>query len=70
MPRDRLVYVTKMRWRIERDYRELKQEFGLGQYEGRNGLRLHHPATLCIAAYGFLLYQRLTPGNKKNAARP
>ncbi len=70
MPLDRLVYVTKMRWRIERDYRELKQEFGLGQYEGRNWRGLHHHATLCIAAYGFLLHQRLTQGSKKNAARP
>jgi hypothetical protein len=65
-----LVYVTKMRWRIERDYRELKQEFGLGQYEGRNWRGLHHHATLCIAAYAFLLHQRLTHGSKKNAARP
>jgi SRSO17 transposase len=35
-PIEHLVYVTKMRWLIERDYRELKQEFGLGHYEGRN----------------------------------
>jgi SRSO17 transposase len=60
-----LVYVTKMRWRIERDYRELKQEFGLGEYEGRNWRGLHHHATLCIAAYAFLLHQRLTHGSKK-----
>lgn len=65
-----LVYVTKMRWRIERDYRELKQEFGLGQYEGRNWRGLHHHATLCIAAYAFLLHQRLRHGGKKNSARP
>jgi SRSO17 transposase len=69
-PLDRLVYVSKMRWRIERDYRELKQEFGLGQYEGRNWRGFHHHATLCIAAYAFLLHQRLTRGDKKNAARP
>lgn len=42
---ERLVHVTKMRWRIERDYRELKQEFGLGHYEGRNWRGLHHHAT-------------------------
>jgi SRSO17 transposase len=67
---ERLVYVTKMRWRIERDYRELKQEFGLGHYEVRNWRGLHHHATLCIAAYAFLLHQRLTHGSKKNADRP
>lgn len=56
------------RWRIERDYQELKQELGLGQYEGRNWRGFHHHATLCIAAYGFLLLERLS-GIKKNAAR-
>jgi SRSO17 transposase len=69
-PTEHLVYVTKMRWRIERDYRELKQEFGLGQYEGRNWRGLHHHATLCIAAYAFLLHQRLSHGGKKNSTRP
>jgi SRSO17 transposase len=67
---EQLVYVTRMRWRIERDYRELKQEFGLGQYEGRNWRGVHHHATLCVAAYAFLLHQRFTHGSKKNAARP
>jgi len=56
------------RWRIERDYQELKQELGLGQYEGRNWRGFHHHATLCIAAYGFLLLERLS-GSKKNPAR-
>lgn len=53
-----LVTVTKMRWRIERDYRELKQELGLGHYEGRGWRGFHHHASLCIAAYGFLLSER------------
>ena len=55
---DRLVDVTKLRWRIERDYQELKQELGLGHYEGRGWRGFHHHATLCIAAYGFLISQR------------
>lgn len=63
-----LVGVIKMRWRIERDYRELKQEVGLGHYEGRNWRGFHHHASLCIAAYGFLMLERLS-GVKKNAAR-
>jgi SRSO17 transposase len=53
-----LVDATKLRWRIERDYQELKQELGLGQYEGRGWRGFHHHATLCIAAYGFLLSER------------
>lgn len=64
---DELVNIAKMRWRIERDYEELKQEFGLGHYEGRGWRGFHHHATLCIAAYGFLLGQRLT--KKKPAQR-
>jgi SRSO17 transposase len=63
-----MVGVVKMRWRIERDYLELKQELGLGHYEGRNWRGFHHHASLCIAAYGFLMLERLA-GVKKNAAR-
>ena len=63
-----LVATVKMRWRIERDYLELKQELGLGQYEGRNWRGFHHHASLCIAAYGFLMLERLS-GSKKNSAR-
>jgi SRSO17 transposase len=63
-----LVATVKMRWRIERDYRELKQEVGLSHYEGRNWRGFHHHASLCIAAYGFLMLERLS-GIKKNSAR-
>jgi len=56
----RLVDLTKLRWRIERDYQELKQEVGLGHYEGRGWRGFHHHATLCIAAYGFLISERET----------
>lgn len=49
---------AKLRWRIERDYEELKQELGLGHFEGRNWRGFHHHATLCIAAYGFLVLER------------
>jgi SRSO17 transposase len=48
----RLVDLAKLRWRIERDYQDLKQEVGLGHYEGRDWRGFHHHATLCIAAYG------------------
>jgi hypothetical protein len=55
-----LVDLTKLRWRIERDYQELKQEVGLGHFEGRGWRGFHHHATLCIAAYGFLISERET----------
>jgi SRSO17 transposase len=56
----RLVHLTKLRWRIERDYQELKQEVGLGHFEGRGWRGFHHHTTLCIAAYGFLISDRET----------
>ncbi|MHB9102513.1 MAG: transposase, partial [Sulfuricella sp.] len=64
-----LVAAVKSRWRIERDYQVLKQEFGLDNFEGRNWRGFHHHATLCIAAYAFLIGERLAHGEdtKKNA---
>ena len=53
-----LVRIAKHRWLIERDYEELKQELGLGHFEGRGWRGFHHHATLCIAAYGFLVAER------------
>ena len=58
-----MVDITMMRWRIERDYLELKQEVGpnlleTGLFEGRGWRGFHHHATMCIAAYGFLVSER------------
>jgi SRSO17 transposase len=66
----RLVDLAKLRWRIERDYQELKQEVGLGHYEGRGWRGFHHHATMCIAAYGFLISERETipPSGSRSAA--
>jgi SRSO17 transposase len=67
-----LVDHAKLRWRIERDYQELKQEVGLGHYEGRGWRGLHHHITLCIAAYGFLIAERaiFPPSAARNHRRP
>jgi SRSO17 transposase len=71
LPR-RLVLLAKQRWIIERDYQELKQELGLGHFEGRGWRGFHHHASLCIAAYGFLVRERCLspppPGESLRAA--
>jgi SRSO17 transposase len=65
-----LVHTAKARWLIERDYQELKQEIGLGHYEGRGWRGFHHHASLCIAAYGFLMAERcLFPPQARLTAR-
>jgi SRSO17 transposase len=76
-PLEHLVHLAKLRWRIERDYLELKQELGLSHYEGRGWRGFHHHASLCIAAYGYLIKERLAlspSGNSrpgpKNVAPP
>ena len=64
IPVRELVRLAKLRWRIERDYQELKQELGLGQFEGRSWRGFHHHASLCIAAYGFLIAERVSAPKK------
>jgi SRSO17 transposase len=67
-----LVDIAKLRWRIERDYEDLKGELGLGHYEGRGWRGFHHHATLCIAAYGFLVCERtaIPPSASRCRATP
>jgi SRSO17 transposase len=67
-----MVDRAKLRWRIERDYQDLKQELGLGHYEGRGWRGLHHHITLCVAAYGFLIVERaaLPPSVTGNQGGP
>ncbi|MGY2843935.1 SRSO17 transposase [Bradyrhizobium sp. USDA 4510] len=65
-----LVETAKMRWRIERDYQDLKQEVGLGHFEGRGWRGFHHHATMCIAAYGFLISERGDDSPLRRSARP
>jgi SRSO17 transposase len=55
-----LVRLAKLRWRIERDYQELKDELGLDHFEGRGWRGFHHHGALCIAAYAFLAAERAT----------
>jgi SRSO17 transposase len=53
-----LVRLAKLRWRVERDYQELKEEIGLDHFEGRSWRGFHHHVTLCAAAHAFLALNR------------
>jgi SRSO17 transposase len=53
-----LVRLIKLRWRVERDYQEMKQEVGLDHFEGRTWRGFHHHAVLCAIAHAFLALQR------------
>lgn len=57
-PIAQLVRVTKLRWRIERDYQEMKDELGLDHYEGRGWRGFHHHLSLCAATYAFIIAER------------
>jgi SRSO17 transposase len=60
IPLAELVRRAKLRWRIERDYQELKDELGLDHFAGRGWRGFHHHGALCIAAYAFLAAERAT----------
>jgi SRSO17 transposase len=67
-----LVRLAKLRWRIERDYQDLKDELGLDHFEGRGWRGFHHHGALCIAAYAFLAAERarLSPPEPLSFLRP
>jgi SRSO17 transposase len=60
-PLQELVRLAKLRWRIEHDYRELKDALGLDHFEGRSFSGWHHHVTLVSAAHAFVTLQRLDP---------
>ena len=68
-PLNDLVAKAHLRWRIERDYQDLKQELGLDHYEGRGWRGFHHHASLAIAAYGFLISERIAAGKVLGAKK-
>jgi SRSO17 transposase len=69
-PIKRLIHLAKLRWRVERDYQELKQEVGLDHFEGRSWPGFHHHAALCAVAHGFLALRRALSPPKPHAVDP
>ena len=58
------VHAARGRWKVEQDYRELKDELGLDHFEGRGWLGWHHHVTLVSLAFCFLRSEQAR--SKKN----
>jgi SRSO17 transposase len=67
VPLERLVGLAKLRWRVEHDYRELKDALGLDHFEGRSFKGWHHHVTLVSVAHAFVTLQRLDPKVRASA---
>ncbi len=67
VPLARLVGLAKLRWRVEHDYRELKDALGLDHFEGRSFKGWHHHVTLVSVAHGFVTLERLDPKVRASA---
>ena len=64
---ERLVHLAKLRWRVEHDYRELKDALGLDHFEGRSWRGWHHHVTLVSVAHAFVTLERLDPKVRASA---
>jgi SRSO17 transposase len=66
----RLVKTARARWRVEMDYRDLKEELGLDHYEGRGWLGWHHHVTLWVSmAFAFLRTEQAQVKKTSGATR-
>ncbi|MEV5295239.1 hypothetical protein AB0K64_28915 [Streptomyces sp. NPDC053741] len=61
IPAPDLVRLTKLRWRIKHDCRELKTALGLDHFEGRSFAGWHRHVTLVTSAHLFLTEERTWP---------
>jgi len=62
-----MVELAHARWRVELDYREMKDELGLDHFEGRHWLGFHHHVTLVSIAYAFLRCEQLRSKKSRHA---
>lgn len=49
-----MVRLAKMRWHIERDYQDMKQELGFDRYEGRSWGGLHRHLAMVALMHAFI----------------
>jgi SRSO17 transposase len=70
LPLNELVAAAKARWRIEQDYRELKEELGLDHFEGRGWMGWHHHVALVTVAFAFLRQEQRRTGRNRAGKKP
>ena len=54
----KLVRIAKVRWHIERDYQDMKQNLGFARYEGRTWGGLHRHLAMVALMHAFLSLHR------------
>ncbi len=55
----RLAATVKARWSYEQVHQQLKQDLGLGDFEGRSWIGLHRHALMACIAFAYLQHRRL-----------
>ena len=66
----RLAAAVKARWSCEQGHQQLKQELGLGDFEGRSWTGLHRHALMTCIAFAYLQHRRLKAAGRGKKGRP
>jgi SRSO17 transposase len=66
----RLAATIKARWSCEQVHQQLKQELGLGDFEGRSWTGLHRHALMTCIAFAYLQHRRLKAAGRGKKAGP
>jgi SRSO17 transposase len=68
-PRD-LAAAIEARWVCEQAHQQLKQELGLGHFEGRSWTGLHRHALMACTAFAYLQHLRLAEHRRRRRTGP
>jgi SRSO17 transposase len=69
-PLRRLAAIVKARWSCEQVHQQLKQELGLGDFEGRSWTGLHRHALMSCIAFAYLQHRRLRAAGRGKKPGP
>src|SRR3954447_6342903 len=66
----RLATTVEARWSCEQAHQQLKQELGLGDFEGRSWTGLHRHALMTCVAFAYLQHRRLRAAGRGKKGGP